>query len=165
VAEVHEGSIAGEEGKGQVKEERVLRPDAEGKLAVQERTVSRDAENGPGNSQTTSETYSNFVPGVAGDGKLSLNRRVQTVRRTGLAGVQTSEETVEERSGGTPADGVRPTQSTIDVVRPGRKGGSATSRTVVSIQSNGAAQTVWVDTSQKQTSNAVTVSTQPQPPK
>ena len=66
LSEVRESTSKQETGRPRSKDERVLRPNANGTLAVVERTVTRQIENGPGEIHNTTETYSTNVPGQAG---------------------------------------------------------------------------------------------------
>src|ERR1700730_552002 len=54
-------------GKDRTTEERVSRPDADGKLGEISRTVTKDSENAPGEKRNTVETYSVDVPGSTRD--------------------------------------------------------------------------------------------------
>ena len=75
-------------GKERTTEERVSRPDGEGKLAEVSHTVSKDSENAPGEKRNTVETYSVDVPGSARDGGLHLVERETTAQRTSSTGQQ-----------------------------------------------------------------------------
>jgi len=95
VSETREGTTRQDPG-GTTKEERVLRPNADGKMAVVERTVSKEPAGGQGG---TVETYSRNVPGQAGDEGLKLVKRENTVQRSGVGGD-------DHRHGGSGASGV-----------------------------------------------------------
>jgi hypothetical protein len=145
VMEVRQGTIKEPGTQGKIKEESVLRPDNDGKLAVVERTVSREAEDAPGAKRETVETYSTAVPGAADDGSLHLTQRVTTVQRKRSDGGQMTERQVEERNPGNPGDNPRVTQKTIDIVRPALSGPARGTRTTLSLDSTGSLGTVWVD--------------------
>jgi hypothetical protein len=58
LSEVREGTSKEGSGQGRTQEERVLRPDANGKLAEVERTISKQTVGGTGEKRDTIETYS-----------------------------------------------------------------------------------------------------------
>ena len=160
VMEVRQGTIKKEEGRqGSTKEESVLRPDADGRLAVVERTVSKESETAPGEKRETVETYSTAVPGAAADGSLHLTQRITTVNRNRADGGQTTEQQVEERNPGNPGDNPRVTQKTIDIVRPGISGPAAETRTTLSLDSTGSLGAVWVDMGKTNNPAAIQVDT------
>ncbi|MBZ5705645.1 MAG: hypothetical protein LAN63_09840 [Acidobacteriia bacterium] len=159
VMEVRQGTIKEEGGQGRTKEESVLRPDADGKLAVMERTVSKEAENAPGEKRETVETYSTAVPGAAADGSLHLTQRVTTVSRKRADGGQLTEQQVEQRNPGNPGDSPRVTQKVIDIVRPGISGPANEKRTTLSLDSTGSLGVVWVDTGKTDNPAAIQVDT------
>ena len=77
-----------------VKEEAVRTRDADGRLSVSQRTITRQPANG--STQVVTETYSSFVPGVAleFDGPLELTQRTRvTTTRLTNGGRQTITET------------------------------------------------------------------------
>jgi hypothetical protein len=143
LSEVREGTTRPETGGGSTKEERVLRPDANGKMAVAERTVSKSA-GGPAESETT-ETYSTNAPGQAGDEGLRLVRRESTVQRTGAGGGHSTTQRVEQANPGDPGAGLHVTQEAIDIVRPGENGTATQSSTILTSGSNGHLKAVWID--------------------
>jgi hypothetical protein len=159
VNEVREGTVKDEQGKNQTKQENVWRRTSEADLSVVERTVSKRSENAPGESRTTTETYSNTVPGGFSDGGLILNQRLTTVQRTRSDGGQTTEQQVEQNNPGDPRGGVRLTQKTIDIVRPGMNGTTQEQQTIQTMDSNGNLSTVWVDTRQKTAAGPILVDT------
>jgi len=83
---------------GQVgsKDERVLRPDSTGNLAVVGHTVNKQAQTAAGERRDTTETYSTNVPGVAGDGSLQLVQRETTIQRTTSGGAQSTVQQIEQ---------------------------------------------------------------------
>jgi hypothetical protein len=161
VSEVREGTSRQEPGGGSTKEERVLRPDASGKLAVAERTVSKESVAGKGEKSDITETYSTNVPGQAGDGDLRLVRRESTVQRTNASGARSTTERVEQPNPGDPGAGLHVTQEAIDIVRPGANGVAAQSRTILAPDSNGQLKAVWVDMGKTDNPAAVKVDTAP----
>jgi len=144
LSEVREGTTTPETGGGNTKEERVLRPDANGKMAVAERTVSKSA-GGPAEESETTETYSTHVPGQAGDEGLRLVRRESTVQRTGAGGGHSTAQRVEQANPGDPGADLHVTQEAIDIVRPGANGTATQTSTILTSDSNGHLKAVWID--------------------
>ena len=161
VSEVREGTSRQEPGGARTMEERVLRPDASGKLAVAERTVSKESVAGTGEKSDITETYSTDVPGQAGDEGLRLVRRESTVHRTNASGARSTTERVEQPNPGDPGAGLHVTQEAIDIVRPGANGVAAQSRTILAPDSNGQLKAVWVDMGSTDNPAAVKVDTAP----
>jgi hypothetical protein len=162
VNELREGTITQENAKTRTKDERVSRLDADGKLGVVERTLSKELENAPGETKQTVESYSTEVPGGFGDGKLQLNQRVTTVRHKGTDGGQQTEEQVEQRNPAAPGEPPRVTQKTIDIVRPNGSGEAKETRTIQSLDGNGNLGVVWVDTRKTESAPTVQVDTKNQ---
>ena len=163
LSEVREGTVK-DDGKGQTKEERVLRPGTDGNLSLVERTVSKESENAAGEKRNTVETYSTDLPGSAGDGSLRLNQRVTTVQRKGQDGAQSTEKQVEQRNPGQPSEGLRLTQQAIDIVRPGIGGTTRATQTIRSLDSNGSLGVVSVDTRKQDNAPAIQVDIAPAKP-
>jgi hypothetical protein len=80
VAEVKE-STSKEDNKNRASEERISRPDSEGRLSEVSRSVGKETENAAGEKTSTVETYFTNAPGVASDGGLRLNWQVTTVQK------------------------------------------------------------------------------------
>lgn len=156
VSEVRQGTTRQDAG-GTTKEERVLRPDADGKMAVVERNVSKEAAGGAG----TTETYSTNVPGQAGDEGLKLVRQESTVQQTGAGGEQRTTRRVQQTNPGDPGAGVHVTQEAIDIVRPGANGVSQEQSTIVTTDANGQMKAVWVDMGNSDKPAAAKVETAP----
>jgi hypothetical protein len=154
LSEVREGTTRPEAAGGSTKEERVLRPDADGKMAVAERTVSKQS---AGEQNGTTETYSTNVPGQAGDEGLRLVRRESTVQRNGGSGERNTTRRVEQANPGDPQAGLHLTQEAIDIVRPGANGTATQTSTIVRSDSTGQLTVVWVDMGH--TDNAAMVKT------
>jgi hypothetical protein len=158
VNEVKEGAIRGD-GKNQTKEENVLRPDNDGRLAVAERTVTKESESTPGNKHQTVEQYSTNVPGGVDEGRLSLSQRVSTVQTVSSDGKQVSQTQTDSRNPGELNGGLRPTQQTIDIVRPGADGKNQEQRIIQTPAASGALGVVSVDTRQVTATPPVQVDT------
>jgi len=160
VGEVREGTVK-EDGKDRTKDERVLRPGADGNLTVVERTVSKETENAAGEKKSAVETYSNNLPGSPVDDSLRLNQRVTTVSRKSGDGKQSSETQVEQRNPGQPSDRPQLTEQTIDIVRPGLDGTTRQTQTLRSLNSSGGLGVVSVDTRTQDTSPAIKIEIAP----
>ena len=102
VGEVKEKTIQ-EDGKNRTTEERVSRPDLEGRLSEFSRTVGEETETSAGEKSNTVDTYSTEVPGLAADGRLHLNQRVTAVQKKNSDG-ETTEQQVELPNPGNPSD-------------------------------------------------------------
>ena len=149
-----------QEGQKRSTEERVSRPDSEGKLGDVSRSVSKESESASGEKRNTVETYSVDVPGSARDGSLHLIERATIAQRTNSTGEQTTERQVEQPNPGDPGAGLRLTTLTIDTVRPGPSGGQAT-RTVQARDANGVLGVVFVDTTKSDNVHAIQVEIAP----
>jgi hypothetical protein len=145
-----------QDGKERTTEERVSRPDADGKLGEISRTVSKDSENAPGEKRNTVETYSVDVPGSARDGSLHLVERATTAQRTSSTGQQTTARQVERPDPGDPGSGLHVSILATDTVRPGSSGAQAT-QTIQLLDSNGNFDVVSVDTAKSDNTHAVQV--------
>jgi hypothetical protein len=143
VGEVKKSTIK-EEGKNRTSEERVSRPDAEGKLEEISRTVGKETEGDNQEKTRRVETYTTDLPGFTGDGKLHLNQRVTTVQKKDAAG-GTTEQQVEQPDPGAPDTGLHVTTKTIDIVRSGESGTQSTS-TIQVREASGSFNVVTVDT-------------------
>jgi hypothetical protein len=160
VSEIREG-VSRQAAGGGTKEETVLRPDANGKMAVVERTVSKQSADGGAGQSDTIETYSADVPGRAGSEGLQLVRRESTVQRTGASGAHNTSRRVEQTNPGDPGAGLQVTQEAIDIVRPGVNGTAAQTSVVRTSDSNGRLNTVWIDMGHTDNPAAVKVDTAP----
>lgn len=145
LGEVSEGISKQQDGQNRTGEERVLRPDSNGTLAVVERKVSKQTGASPGEEQNIVETYSVNVPGTAGDGNLQLVQRETVVRQTTTGGERTTTQQIERPTPGAPSDGLHVTDAEIDIVRPGGNRIAAETRTVLTLDSDGRSNEVWID--------------------
>jgi len=145
LSEVREGTTKQSGNGDAVKEESVLRPDANGRMSIVGRTVTRETDAGSGEKRESMETYSNSAPGQALDDHLYLVQRESTVHRSSPTGQQTTTRQVERPNPGDPGAGLRVTQEAIDIVRPGTGGSAQQTRTVLTSDPDGQMKTVWVD--------------------
>jgi len=149
-----------QEGKNRSTEERVSRPDSDGKLGEISRTVSKEFETASGEKRNTVETYSLDVPGSARDGGLHLLERSTTSQRTNSTGQQTTEQRVEQPNPGDPGSGLQVITLTTDTVRPSVSGAQAT-RTIQARNASGSLRVVSVDTTKSDNIHAVQVQIAP----
>jgi len=159
LSEVREGTSKQENGQVLAKEESILRPDSNGNLSIVERTVSKEAQAGPGDKRETTETYSTNVPGVAGDDGLQLVQRETTVHRTTAAGAQSTDRQSEQPRPGDVNNSLQVTQEAIDIVRPGSGGSADQTQTILTPGADGRLGQVWIDTGKTGNPGAVKVDT------
>jgi hypothetical protein len=142
VGEVKEKTIQ-EDGGNRTTEERVSRPDLEGRLSEFSRTVGAETETTAGERSNTIDTYSTEVPGFAGDGRLHLNQRVTTVQKKNSDG-ETTEQQVELPNPGNPNDGRQVRAKTKYIVRYAASATQQT-KTIQVHDGNGALNVVSVE--------------------
>jgi hypothetical protein len=158
------GPMPGKDGRsedGRTKDERVLRPDANGNLAVVERTVSKQTDLGSGEKRDTVETYSTNVPGLAGNDSLQLVRRETTVQHNTAAGERSTTQQIERSNPGDPSDGLHVAQETINIVKPGGSGAANEKRAILSSDPDGRLGEVCVDLGKTSDPSVVQVDTRP----
>jgi hypothetical protein len=155
VSEIRQATTR-QDGNNRSTEERVSRPDADGKLGEISRTVSKESEAAPGEKRKTVETYSVDVPGLAREGGLHLVERATSAQHTTSTGQQTTEKQVEQPAPGDPSSGLRVTTLTTDTVRPGPSGAQAT-QTIQMRDANGDFGVVSVDIAKSDNLHAIQV--------
>jgi hypothetical protein len=143
VGEVTKRSVQ-EDGKKQITEEQVSRPDSDGRLSEFSRTVGEETETSSGERSNTVDTYSTIVPGVTGDGRLHLNQRVTTVEKKDSGG-KITEQRVEELNPGDPHAGLQVSSKTKYTVQYGASGTQQT-KTVQARDANGAFNVISLET-------------------
>ena len=158
LSEVRESTSKPDGSDARTKEERVLRPDPQGKLSLIERTVSKESQGGEGDRHETVEKYSTDVPGVAGDNGLQLVQRETTVQRSS-AGTQSTVRQVQKAHPGSLGGGLGLTEETIDIVRPNASGTATQSLSILTTDSDGRLNQVLVDTGKTGDPGAVKVDT------
>jgi hypothetical protein len=138
-------SVATPEADGRRIEEKVFRPDAEGKLSQISRVVSHEAASPTGEKRSTEETYSVDVPGTTRDGKLHLIQRASASSQSDEQGGRAEEQRVEQLNPGDPDAGLR-----ISIVVNGKvvpvPPGKQSTVTIQARDLNGRFDTVYVDT-------------------
>lgn len=157
LTETREGTTI-ERGDQKTTEETVSRADANGRLSVASRTVSKEVTGADGQARSTVETYSSDAPGAAPDTGLRLNRRTTTVQKKGAGGSKT-ETQVEDLNPGSPSEGLRVSSRSIDIVKAGPNGTSET-RTTEALGGSGL-DVVQVDTRKSDQVPAVKVEIAP----
>ncbi len=119
-------NIPTQEAKDHQIEERVFRPDAEGKLGQISRVVSQESESTSGEKRSVVETYSIDVPGTTRDGRLHLVERKTSTGSSRSTSEQATEQRVEQINPGDPDAGLRVTVLVDGKVVPGPSGEQST---------------------------------------
>jgi hypothetical protein len=163
LSEVRQGTTK-QDGQVVSKDEQVLRPDANGNLAVVERTVNKQVQSSTGEKRDITETYSTNVPGGAGNG-LQLVQRETTLHRTTASGAQSTVRQTEQPRPGDFSSRLQVTQEAIDIVRPGTNGGTAETHTILAPGPDGRLGQVWVDIGNSDKPPAIQVDTSSSPKK
>jgi hypothetical protein len=161
LSEVREGTSKQENGQIRSKDERVLRPDSNGNLAVVERTVSKQTDAGPGEKRDTIDKYSTNVPGQAGNDSLQLVQREITLQQNTAAGGHSTTRQIEQANPGDPTDGLLVTEKTINILRPDGSGAANQKRTILAPDSDGRLREVWVDIGKTSNPSVIQVDTRP----
>jgi len=158
VGEVKETTVK-EDGKSRTSEERISRADSEGRLSEVSRTVGKETENAAGEKSNTVETYSTYVPGLAPDGGLHLNRRVTIVQNFDSSG-KTTEQQVELPKPGDAIGGLQVAARTKYIVQ--YNGSVAQQAKATQVRDvNGTFNTVEVETQKSDRVPAVPAQTAP----
>ncbi|HEV2386766.1 MAG TPA: hypothetical protein VGS20_05865 [Candidatus Acidoferrales bacterium] len=135
----------------QTQEEKVYTPDADGKLALSRRVVTRDWKTSSGQQRQQVDTYSAGPAGAIGatGGGLSLVQRVTTVKTAKPDGTVETREQTEARPVGLTSDTLRITGAVVEVDTPTKAGPMATQRTVFADDGNNHLQQISVFTGQQ----------------
>ena len=159
VNEVRQGTIE-KSGDTETKRENVSRLNADGKMALTEKTVSTETSS-DGEQRKQVQKYSTSMDGVTADpdGQMHLDRQVTTVTRTGPDGRQVTTQSVDQRSQAAPDAGLRPTQRVLDITSTGLDGVRQQTETIQSADPNGGLGVVWVDTRKTAGTGPVVVDT------
>jgi hypothetical protein len=138
-------NIGTQEAKDRRIEERVFRPDAEGKLSQISRVVSQESESTSGEKRSVVESYSIDVPGTTRDGSLHLVERKTSTESSSSTGERATEQKVDQTNPGDPGSGLR-----VSVLVDGRMvsgpSGEQSTVTIRARDSNGNLGIVSVDT-------------------
>jgi hypothetical protein len=138
-------NIATQGAKDRSIEERVSRPDAEGKLGQISRVVSQETESSSGEKRSVVETYSIDVPGTTRDGSLHLVERKTSTESSSSTGKRATEQKVEQINPGDPGSGLRVSVLVDGKIVPEPSGEQSTV-TIRARDSNGKFGIVSVDT-------------------
>ncbi len=159
VNEVRQGTIE-KAGDMETKRENVSRLNADGKMALTEKTVTTET-SAEGEQRKQVQKYSTNMDGVTAypDGQMRLDRQETTITRTGPDGRQITTQSVDQRSQAAPDAGLRPTQRVLDITTTGLDGVKQQTETIQSAGPNGGLGVVWVDTKKTAGSGPVVVDT------
>src|SRR5271157_4242321 len=138
-------NITTQEAKDGRIEERVFRPDAEGKLSQISLVVSQESESTSGEKRSVVETYSIDVPGTTRDGSLHLVERKTSTGSLSSTGERATEQKIEQTNPGDPGSGLRVFVLVDGKIVPGPSGEQSTV-TIRARDSNGNFGIVSVDT-------------------
>ena len=106
VSEVRQATTR-QEGTNRTTEERVSRPNFEGKLGEVSHVVSQESESTSGEKRSVVETYSIDVPGTTRDSGLHLVERKTSTESSSSTGERATEEKVEQTNPGDPGSSLR----------------------------------------------------------
>ncbi len=137
VSDVTEKTIKAD-GMDRTTEERVSRPDLDGRLEERARTVVKEGETATGEKTSTVESYSVFSRGYS-DSSMHLNQRVTSIQKKGSNG-ETIEQQIEEPSSGNPSDGAKVSGRAKYVVKyaaPGTQQATQETKTFETRDANG----------------------------
>lgn len=162
VGEIRQSITKGED-QNRTTDERVSRPDSDGKLEEITHTVDMQSQDVSGEMHDSKETYSIDVSGVGRDSSLHLVQRVTTTQQSS-SGIQQTSELVERPNSGDPDAGLRVTTVQTDTVRSGSTGSQA-SRTIQVRDANGSLGVVFVDMTKSSNVQAIKVQIAPSSPK
>jgi hypothetical protein len=138
-------NVATQQGEDRKIEERVSRPDAEGKLGQISRVVSQESESTSGEKRAVVETYSIDVPGTTRDGSLHLVERKTSPESSSSTGKRETEQEIEQINPGDPGAGLRASVFVDGKIVPEPSGEQSTV-TIRARDSNGSFGIVSVDT-------------------
>jgi len=138
-------NIATQGAKDRSIEEKVSRPDAEGKLGQVSRVVSQETESTSGEKRSVVETYSIDVPGTTRDSSLHLVERKTNTESLSSAGERSTDRKVEQINPGDPGSGLRLSVS-VDGKIVSEPSGEQSTVTIRARDSNGSFSIVSVDT-------------------
>jgi hypothetical protein len=153
-------NITTQEAKDRRIEERVFRPDAEGKLGQISRVVSQESASTSGEERSVVEAYSIDVPGTTRDGSLHLVERKTSTGSSSSTGERATEQKVEQTNPGDPGAGLRVSVVVDGRMVPGPSGEQSTV-TIRGRDSNGRLGIVSVDTTRAD--QIPTIQVQPTP--
>jgi hypothetical protein len=145
------------EDKAEVRvEEEVHRRDANRRLSLTERTVTREWKDAKGEEHQTIEVFSNNIGGTTRteDGRLVLDHRLSTVRRSLPDGSQQTTQEFEQRSLVSPTEPLRVVEKSMQFSRPVGRGETQVQKTVQTLDGGGHYRTTIVLAGKKPTPQA-----------
>jgi hypothetical protein len=158
VSEVKETKTQ-EQGSNRTTEEKVSRPDADGRLSEISRKVSNENTSG-GEKKSTEDDYSLDVPGATEDGSLHLAKRATTVQDTNATGQQTNATQIAQPNPADPRGDLQVTVVTSGGIQAGPSGARST-QTLRQLDANGDLSVVSIDTTKSTDNHAVQVQIAP----
>lgn len=122
----------------QTQDEKVYTPDADGKLVLSRRVVTRDWKAANGQQQQETDTYATPQGGTMGapGGGLSLMQRLTTVKTTKPDGTIETRQQTEQRSLVSPNGGLQITGAVVETATPTKGGTMATQTSVFADDGN-----------------------------
>jgi hypothetical protein len=148
-----------DQGNNRITEEKISRPDADGRLSEISRKVSNENTSG-GEKKSTEDDYSLDVPGATEDGNLHLAKRATTVQNTAATGQQTNSTQIAQPSPADPRGDLQVTVVTSGGVQAGPSGARST-QTLQQLDANGDLSVVSIDTTKSTDNHAVQVQIAP----
>lgn len=144
-------------------EERVSRPDLDGKLSEVSRTLKKESQDSLGNKRNSEESYSLDVPGAARDSSLHLIQRTTTTQHTDSGGQKTI-ELKEQPDFGNFGGSPKVVTLTTNTVKLEPSGAEAT-RTVQAPDEGGHLSVISIDMTKSNNANAISIQIAPPPSK
>jgi hypothetical protein len=134
-----------QEGLNRTVEERIFRPDADGKLVEVSRAGTQESESASGEKRSSVETFSIDVPGTTRDRSLHLVERKTSTERSSSRGERTTEQKVEQTNPGDPGADLRVSVLVDGRIVP-RPSGEESTVTIRVRDANGSFGIVSIDT-------------------
>jgi hypothetical protein len=137
-------------GGGTTEEQKLYQLDAEGKLQLTRRKVTREWTDKKGEQKSVVETYSGNYPGATEyqTGRVGLVERVSTTRKPGKDGAEHVEQKIETGNYAAPWEGLAVSGQVNETIRPAGNGRVETKREVLVPDGNGRLAQVSVFTGQ-----------------
>jgi hypothetical protein len=126
-------------------EERIFRPDADGKLVEVSRAGTQESESASGEKRSSVETFCIDVPGTTRDRSLHLVERKTSTERSSSRGERTTEQKVEQTNPGDPGADLRVSVLVDGRIVP-RPSGEESTVTIRVRDANGSFGIVSIDT-------------------
>lgn len=143
VDELTEKRIKGND-RNRTTEERISRPDIEGRLSEILRTVGDETKDAEGDKNIIIDKYSRDVPGGTSDGRMHWTQRVTTIQKNCSGGEKTVQQ-VERPNPGNPSDGSQVIAKTRYTAQSADSGSNQEKATQVT-DGNGAFKVFYLET-------------------